>query len=165
MVRFSMDCATKKKIKEMTRNEFCQYKKEKQKERRDNISEEKKNIIKLKDKLAKKVKSSCLTVTEKDKFNERERERKMQSRNLKTNAEEEYSKILDRQSKRRKGKDKFGGGSVEVGDKEEITEWLDFFQKGEDHRKVLEKLNVDCYKRCEVIVDDHLGHFEKDERI
>ena len=52
------------------------------------------------------MKSSCLTVTEKDKFNERERERKMQSRNLKTNAEEEYSKILDRQSKRRKSKDK-----------------------------------------------------------
>ena len=69
MVCFSMDCATKKKIKEMTRNEFCKYKKEKQKERRDNISEEKKNIIKLKDKEAKKVKSSCLTVTDKDKFN------------------------------------------------------------------------------------------------
>ena len=42
----------------------------------------------------------------------------MQSRNSKTSAEEEYTKIVDRQRKR---KGKLGGGSVDVCDEQELT--------------------------------------------
>ena len=43
---------------------------------------------------------------------------------------------MERQRIRSKRKE--GGGSVDVDDQKEITEWVDFFQKGEDHKKVLE---------------------------
>jgi hypothetical protein len=42
-----MESSVKKKIKDMTEQEFREYKNDKQKERRKNLSEEEKNRIKL----------------------------------------------------------------------------------------------------------------------
>ena len=128
----------------MTKEEFKEYKKQKERERRMKMSEEKKNEIRFKDKEAKRGEKASMTDSEKAAFDGLAKDRS----NSKIPEEVQYDRIADRiRKKAAKGED-----NNEEDNHKELLEWVEYYKHNADSKKTLKRRSLDMFRRCEEFV-------------
>ena len=147
-----------KKIKDMTKIEFQKYKRDKAKER----------YKKEKEKEDRKSQEMKLTgarlsnLTEEDQAWHKwcAKENKRKSRSSMTKEEVDYSRIFDRQRKRKHKKPMNEASEDGITN---LLEWIKFYEESEENQKVMKRKNSEIYSLCKSHLENRSNKTEESD--
>ena len=133
----------KKKIKDMSKEELKEYKRLKQMERRENLTDQQKKEVADKDKMYQATRLN------------QQRDRMSEARSNRSEEHLQFDNIKSKFTMRKLRKKVNEGdeleGKIEENENEECEDWYNFFMKSEESKRIMEIEIPQIYSKCEAL--------------